>query len=108
MAVRYVALNPVRARLVSTTADWRRSSTREYLKGTYDKIVRVAPVLERSDFRQFLAEPFDEDTAFAALRRSEKIGRPIGDPGWLRALEEQTERWLTPRRRRRKPRQIGD
>ncbi|MCP4383919.1 MAG: hypothetical protein GY798_21345, partial [Hyphomicrobiales bacterium] len=46
------------------------------------------PVLDRvGDFAAFVAERFDEDAAYAALRRAETIGRPVGDPGWLRALE---------------------
>jgi len=32
-AVRYVALNPVRARLVAAAADWRWSSVQAHLSG---------------------------------------------------------------------------
>ena len=38
------------------------------------------------------------------LRRAETIGRPIGDPDWLEALEARTGRTLAPGRRGPKPR----
>lgn len=108
-AVRYVTLNPVRARLVARAADWSWSSARAHLAGKDDKVATVAPVLERvGDFARFLAAPFDEDAAYAALRRAESIGRPVGDPGWIAALEARTGRSLTPGKRGRKPRTNGD
>ena len=68
-------------------------------------MVRVAPVLDRvGDFARFLDQPIDEDTAYAALRRAETIGRPIGNPDWLEALEARTGRTLAPARHGPKPR----
>jgi putative transposase len=99
-ALRYVSLNPVRARLVARAADWRWSSVRAHLAGEDDAVVRVAPALERvGDFAAFLAGEIDEDAAYLALRRAESIGRPIGDAGWIAALEERSGRTLTPGRR---------
>ena len=92
-AVRYVSLNPVRARLVKRAADWRWSSVRAHFAGADDHVVRVAPVLERvGDFAAFLAEEVDEAAAFAPLRQAESIGRPIGNPEWIEALERRTGR----------------
>lgn len=45
-AARYVALNPARARLVSRTQDWRRSSVRAHLDQRDDGLVSVAPPLD--------------------------------------------------------------
>jgi putative transposase len=45
-AVRYVALNPVRARLVTLAADWRGSSVHAHLSGVDDGLVTVRPVLQ--------------------------------------------------------------
>lgn len=102
-AVRYVSLNPVRAGLVKRARDWKWSSARAHLAAKDDGVVNVAPVLERvGDFRKFLAEDFDEDAAYAALRRAETIGRPIGGADWLEDLEQRTGRALTPRKRGRK------
>jgi len=107
-AVRYVTLNPVRAGLVGRAQDWPWSSARAHLDGRDDAVVTVAPVLDRvGDFARFLAEPFDEDGAYAALRRAETIGRPVGEPAWLADLEARTGRPIRPRKRGPKPRTIG-
>jgi putative transposase len=107
-AVRYVTLNPVRARLVEHAADWAWSSACAHLAGADDRVVRVAPVLERiGDFAAFLDEAVDEEAAYAPLRRAETVGRPLGEPDWLKALERQTGRRLAPGRRGRKPRELG-
>ncbi len=103
-AVRYVSLNPVRARLVPRAQDWIWSSARAHYAGLDDSVVKAQPVLDRvGDFAQFLDQPFDEDNAYAALRRAETIGRPIGDPQWLKGLEEQMGRSLAPAKRGRRP-----
>ena len=99
-ALRYVSLNPVRARLVERAADWRWSSVGAHLAGKDDRVVRVAPALERvGNFAAFLAEDFDQDEAWLALRRAESIGRPIGDATWIAALEARTGRTLAPGKR---------
>src|SRR2546425_3225588 len=46
-AVRYVALNPVRARLVRQPTDWRWSSVHAHLSATDDGITALWPILER-------------------------------------------------------------
>jgi REP-associated tyrosine transposase len=104
-AIRYVSLNPVRARLVERAEDWPWSSVRAHL-GRDDGVVTTAPVLERvGSFADFLAAAFDQDEAFAALRRSETTGRPVGSQGWITRLERQLARPLAPRKRGPKPRE---
>ena len=44
-AARYVELNPVRARLVDSPAEWRWSSARAHLSGRDDCLVKVGPLL---------------------------------------------------------------
>lgn len=103
-AIRYVALNPVRARLVSRAADWQWSSIKALQRAEDDAVVSVGPVLERTgDFTAFLDEEFDEAFAYAALRKAETIGRPIGSAAWIADLEKQTGRKLTPAKPGRKP-----
>src|SRR6202162_1949382 len=59
-ALRYVSLNPVRARLVARAQDWRWSSVRAHLHGRDDGLTTRGPVSERfAPFRSFLAEPSD-------------------------------------------------
>ncbi len=103
-AVRYVTLNPVRARLVSKPEDWPWSSARAHLSGRDDGLVRVAPLLERiGDIAPFLTQESEDDTAYAALRRSETTGRPLGHDDWLRQLERDFARPLRPQKRGPKP-----
>lgn len=65
----------------------------------------LAPLLEREGtFARFLDEALGEDSAYAALRRAETIGRPIGDPTWLEALEARTGRTPAPERHGPRPR----
>lgn len=83
-ALRYVALNPVRARLVARATEWPWSSTRALCSGVDDRVVVVAPALERvGDFSAFLDEEFDEALTYSALRRAESVGRPVGSAQWL-------------------------
>tara|TARA_R110000751_G_scaffold131275_4_gene233626 strand:- start:52431 stop:53066 length:636 start_codon:yes stop_codon:yes gene_type:complete len=75
--------------------DW--SSARAHLAGGDNGVVKLAPVLER------VGESFDEDAAYAPLRRAETIGRPVGDTDWLKMLEKQTGRVLMAQKRGRRP-----
>ena len=106
-ALRYVALNPVRARLVARAEDWRWSSVRAHYAGQDDHVVRVAPALERvGDFRAFLGADFDEAFTYAALRKAETIGRPVGSADWLEGMAAMTGLSLVPGKRGPKPKAI--
>lgn len=97
--IRYVSLNPVRAKLVKRARDWRWSSVRAHLAGEDDLLVRVAPVLERCpDFAALLKEGEDEE-AREAIRKAETIGRPIGSTQWLEEIERQLARPIRPAKR---------
>ena len=94
-AVRYVSLNPVRARLVTRAQDWRWSSVAAHLAEKDDALVRVTPVLERyGRFAEFLGDPVADEAAWRALRMSETSGRPIGDTAWIEMLEARSGRSL--------------
>jgi putative transposase len=104
-ALRYVALNPVRARLVAKPEDWAWSSTRALLAGADNHVVTVAPALERvGDFAAFLGEEFDEALSYAALRKAESVGRPVGSAQWLAEMEKRSGLALAPQKRGPKPR----
>jgi putative transposase len=99
-AVRYVSLNPVRARLVAQASDWPWSSVAAHLAGEDDGLVRVAPVLERyGDFANFLCDDQSGDDAWRRLRMSETTGRPLGNPDWISDIEARTGRTLAPQKR---------
>jgi REP-associated tyrosine transposase len=107
-ALRYVALNPVRARLVKEAAEWRWSSVHAHLSGRPDGITALAPVLARyPDFAALIAEGEDAG-AFERLRRAESIGRPLGEDGFLLRLEGLMRRSLRPQKRGPKPRAPGN
>lgn len=102
-AARYVALNPVRARLVDRAQDWPWSSTRAHFTGEDDELVEVAPLLDRyGDFAGFLGGEEDQQ-ATRALRASEINGRPVGAPTWIAELESRSGRSLAPKKRGPKP-----
>src|SRR6266852_567918 len=98
-ALRYVTLNPVRARLVARPEDWRWSSVHAHLSGNPDGLTVCAPVRDRfPDFAALIAEEGDP-AALDRLRRAESIGRPLGDDGFLARLEAATGRTLKPAKR---------
>ncbi|MET4391014.1 putative transposase [Bradyrhizobium sp. F1.4.3] len=102
-ALRYVSLNPVRARLVQRAQDWRWSSTRAHLRGKDDGLTSRAPVRDRfPNFADLLATEPEADL-FGALRAAESIGRPLGDDRFVARIERQTGRVLKPGKRGPKP-----
>ena len=107
-AVRYAALNPVRARLVARAEDWKWSSVRAHLEGKDDGLVTVRPVLDRvKDFGALIADPANE-TGFAALRTAEQTGRPLGTQDFIEGLERILGRRIARRAPGRKPKETPD
>ena len=103
-AVRYVSLNPVRAKLVEKAKDWRWSSVAAHLAAKDDGLVKVAPVLERyGNFAAFLGDGSYDEAEFKRLRQSETTGRPLGDDAWLDGLEAMTGKNLKAQKRGPKP-----
>ena len=102
-AMRYVALNPVRARLVGRAQDWRWSSTRAHLRGRDDGLTELKPIRDRfPDFADLLATETAPEQ-LARLRAAESIGRPLGSDRFLARLERSTGRTLKPGKRGPKP-----
>ena len=102
-AARYVALNPVRARLCDRAEQWPWSSTKAHLAGEDDQLVEVAPLLERyCDLAAFLGSEEDQQ-ATRTLRMAETTGRPVGGAEWIGRLEQLSGRPLAARKRGPKP-----
>jgi putative transposase len=92
-AVRYVEMNPVRARLVQDAEAWPWSSARAHLVGTDDQLVKVAPLLEMvDDWKLFLAAATEEE--MGNIRKHERTGRPLGSEGFVERLESALDRIL--------------
>jgi putative transposase len=60
------------------------------------------------DFAAFLGEEFDEALTYAALRKSESVGRPVGSKEWLADMEARTGKVLAPGKRGPKGSAVGD
>ncbi len=104
-AARYVAQNPVRARLIERAQDWRWSSARAHLSGRDDELVAAAPLIDRCAGR--FADLLEDDPDLAktaALRAAETIGRPLGSQDFLDRLAARTGRDPRPGKRERKKR----
>ncbi len=104
VAVRYVALNPVRARLAATAEAWPWSSVRAHLKGEDDGLVTVRHVLERAPRFAELIALEGEEAGFSGLHAAESTGRPIGTPDFIAGLERVLGRPIARRAPGRKPR----
>jgi putative transposase len=104
-AVRYVAMNPVRARLAARAQDWRWSSVRAHLAGVDDGLVTVAPVLSRIDDFAALVQGDGDGSADDAFRKAELTGRPIGTAAFISDLERRLGRPIARRAPGRKPAQ---
>jgi putative transposase len=73
--LRYVELNPVRARLVARPEEWRWSSARAHLGLAADGLTDLAAGDARiADWRDFLEAGIDDDQ-LAAIRAAERYGR---------------------------------
>lgn len=104
-ALRYVALNPVRARLVKTASEWRWSSTPAHLSGNEDGLTSLEPIRRRFEAFADLLDLGPDKDAFDRLRAAESIGRPLGSDAFLDSIEAAAGRSVRPRKRGPKPRQ---
>ena len=103
-ALRYVSLNPMRARLVDRADQWPWSSVRAHLDNRDDGLVTVKPVLDRhGPFDRFVDLADVGDEGYGALRQSETTGRPAGSDDLIKALETNTGRTITPQKSGPKP-----
>jgi putative transposase len=86
-AVRYVALNPAVAGLVSRAEDWPWSSTPAQLADEDGELATVAPLRALiPHFAALLAMPSEPATT-TQIERAPTIGRPLGRPEWIAMLE---------------------
>jgi putative transposase len=101
---RYVELNPVRAGLCKSAADWPWSSARAHLEGRDDRLAKVSPLAERaSDWSDFLGQGLSEPER-DAIRAAERTGRPLGAKEFVQSLETATGKSLARRKPGPKPR----
>jgi putative transposase len=103
LAVRYVELNPVRAKLCRAPWRWRWSSAAAHVAGRNDRLVDVAPLLARvGDWRSYLASGLSVEEA-NLLRGHERTGRPLGSLSFLKRIESRLGRVIRKKPPGRKP-----
>ena len=98
--MRYVELNPVRATLVRSAADYAWSSAVTHLGGR-----DAAELVDLEQWRRewsseewarWLREGEERIDEARAIREATHAGRPLGSPEFVSGLERQWERKLTP------------
>ncbi len=104
-AVRYVAMNPVKAGLVRRPEDYRWSSTSAYLHGKEDLLTKVFGLNEMvDDWPEFFSQGVD--SVFAEkMHKHEQTGRPLGSQSFIAGLEKILDRILRPKKAGRKPKE---
>jgi len=97
-AVRYAAMNPVKAGLAKRPEHYRWSSTAAYLSGKDDPLVKVCGLNKMvDDWPKFFEEAVDSVLA-ERLRRHEQTGRPLGSENFVVKLEKILDRMLRPKK----------
>ncbi len=109
-AVRYVLLNPVRARLVARARDWPWSSIHAHHGGGDDGVTTRGPLEARfSSLTELLDAGTDDGAVHDRLRRAETIGRPLGGAAFLEQVEVMLGRSIAPGKRGPKQKRVeGD
>lgn len=104
-AFRYVALNPVKAKLCSKAKDWPFSSTFAIVNKKSDKYVNTEPANQRiNNFTKFITRENNiELQLWAQIRAQEFTGRPVGAKEWLARLDAQMDGKVLPKKRGPKP-----
>jgi len=103
-AIRYVERNPVRAGIVKKAEDYRFSSAKAHIYKTKDLLLLDNFVIEEiEDWKTFLADE-DEKQDVKLFKKHARIGRPLGQEGFIENLEKTTGRILRPQKLGRKNR----
>ncbi len=110
-ALRYTELNPVRARMVSTPADYPWSSAPVHCGLRPAQAALDLSLWSHSwtaaGWKDYLAERVEDDQS-AAIRRNTHTGRPLGTPEFVESLERLLKRKLKPEAGGRPPHPQAD
>ncbi len=107
-AIRYVELNPVKAKLVRHAEDWPWSSAAAHISGRSDGLTDLAAMAGvhrnwRAMLRRGLEAGDLDAVAEAAIEAHQRTGCPWGGAEFIGALERRTGRRLAPQKPGRKP-----
>ncbi len=101
--MRYVELNPVRARMVNCATDYRWSSARAHTLGSADPLLTHEDRFSIPGWAEWLADAEYDPKVDDYIRACTFSGRPCGDEAFVRDVERLTQRRLTPGKRGPKP-----
>ncbi|HEY1606005.1 MAG TPA: transposase [Allosphingosinicella sp.] len=109
MAVRYVELNPVRAKLAKRAEDWLWSSARAHVTGKPDGLTDLGALAGvhrnwRAMLRRGLEAGDLPPEAETAIETHQRTGRPWGGAGFIEKMEGETGRKLKKQKPGPKPR----
>lgn len=91
--------------MATTAADWPWSSVAAHLAGQGSPHVDVERALSHiDDFAAILADGANDEARWSDLLKSEQVGWPVGAKAWIKDLEKQYGRTLSPAQRGPKPR----
>lgn len=104
-AMRYVERNPVKAGLVDCAQDYPWSSAAAHCGLRSDRLLEPASMysLNHSQWSQWISDAGSEEE-YQRIRERTRIGLPCGNEEFIRRIEVELGRSLSPRRRGRKPR----
>ncbi len=107
-AIRYVELNPVRAKLAARAEDWPWSSASAHVTNRSDGVTDLAAMAGvhrnwRAMLRRGLEAGDLSPEAEAAIEAHQRTGRPWGSEAFVNELERRTGRRLAPQKPGRKP-----
>ena len=93
--IRYIEMNPVRAKLVNDPEKWLWSSAAAHISGQNNEFVNSRALLKiiKEDWKSFLLKAVDKQT-IETFQKHERTGRPIGDSSFIEKIEELTGRDL--------------
>jgi len=97
-AIRYIAMNPVKAGLTNRPEQYRWSSTAKYVYGKSDPLVKACRLHEMvEDWSGYFDQNVDP-ILNERMRIHEQTGRPLGSEKFVMKLEKKLNRILRPKK----------
>jgi putative transposase len=93
---KYIENNPVRAGIVKRPEDYPYSSAKGHLLGRKDPLLKD-PLFDKSElneYRRFIRSEEDKKIT-EEIRKQTRLGKPLGDAGFLKTLSENLGRSLS-------------
>jgi putative transposase len=103
-AMRYIELNPVRAKMVEKPWQYKWSSANAHIKDRKDDLITPTISLQTKNWKKYLLEGMNEEEV-EHIQYSERTGRPLGDEAFLEFVEGITGRELKKKKPGPKPKQ---